>query len=71
MAEAQIPLAIDRVVSHAIATRPDLILLGTLGLSGLHRRAIGSVPDTVARWGGADEAGLAHDLIARLRRAAT
>lgn len=40
----------DTIVTHAMARRPDLIVLGTRGLSGLHRRAIGSVSGKVARY---------------------
>ena len=40
----------DTIVTHAIARRPDLIVLGTRGLSGLRRRVVGSVSGKVARY---------------------
>ena len=40
----------DAITTHAAAGRRDLIVLGTRGLSGLRRRAIGSVSGKVARY---------------------
>lgn len=40
----------DTIVTHAIASRPDLIVLGTRGLVGRRRRVIGSVSGKVARY---------------------
>jgi len=40
----------EMIVTHAIARRPDLIVLGTRGLSGLRRRVVGSVSGKVARY---------------------
>ena len=40
----------ETIVTHAIATRPDLIVLGTRGLSGLRRRVVGSVSGKVVRY---------------------
>ena len=40
----------ETIVTHAIATRPDLIVLGTRGLSGLRRRVVGSVSGKVCRY---------------------
>lgn len=43
----------DTIVTHAVARQPDLIVLGTRGLSGLRRRVIGSVSGKVARYAAA------------------
>ena len=40
----------ETIVSHATAGEPDLIVLGTRGLSGLRRRVVGSVSGKVARY---------------------
>lgn len=40
----------ETIVSHAIASEPDLIVLGTRGLSGLRRRVVGGVSGKVARY---------------------
>lgn len=40
----------DTIITHAIAQRPDLIVLGTSGVSGRRRRVIGSVSGKVARY---------------------
>lgn len=40
----------ETIVTHAIAAEPDLIVLGTRGLSGLRRRVVGSVSGKVARY---------------------
>ncbi len=40
----------ETIVTHAIADRPDLIVLGTQDLSGLRRRVVGSVSGKVARY---------------------
>lgn len=40
----------ETIVTHAIATRPDLIVLGTRGLSGLRRRVVGSVSGKVCQY---------------------
>lgn len=40
----------ETIVTHAIAAGPDLIVLGTRGLSGLRGRIVGSVSGKVARY---------------------
>ena len=40
----------ETIVTHGIAHRADLIVLGTRGLSGLRRRVVGSVSGKVARY---------------------
>jgi nucleotide-binding universal stress UspA family protein len=40
----------ETIVTHAIAGKPDLIVLGARGLSGLRRRIAGSVSGKVARY---------------------
>ena len=40
----------ETIVTHAIAVKPDLIVLGTRGLRGLRRRVVGSVSGKVARY---------------------
>ncbi len=40
----------DTIVTHVITGQPDLVILGTRGLSGLRRRLIGSVSGKVARY---------------------
>lgn len=40
----------ETIVTHAIASEPDLIVLGTRGLGGLRRRVVGSVSGKVARY---------------------
>ena len=40
----------ETIVTHASVRRPDLVLLGTRGLSGLSRQLVGSVSGKVARY---------------------
>lgn len=40
----------DAIMTHAITCRPDLIVLGTRGRSGLRRRLVGSVSGKIARY---------------------
>lgn len=40
----------DSIVTHAQASRPDLVVLGARGLSGIRRRLVGSVSGKVARY---------------------
>ena len=40
----------ETIVSDAMASEPDLIVLGSRGLSGLRRRVVGSVSGKVARY---------------------
>lgn len=40
----------ETIVLHAMAQLPDLIIVGTRGLSGAHRQIVGSVSGRVARY---------------------
>ena len=61
----------DTIVTHATARRSDLVVRSTLRLSEHRRRAIGSAPDKVVRWGNAAEIGLVHGLEIAILRMAT